>query len=136
MVWDGRSVRKAPEMCSTQEKCFTWARRRKEGASYISANKLNNAQECSWAGSVTARPGKLLEQSLARFWHAPTSAAPGSFRVWFGSKCVPGTVPSWLFASSLPVLKVKGAYWRRLRPFCASWPPCPGMFPGTLNLLV
>lgn len=52
----------------------------------ITANKLNNAQECSWAGSMTARPGELLEQSLVRFWHAPTSVAPGSFSVQFGSR--------------------------------------------------
>lgn len=132
----GRSVTEATATHPDQEKYFTWARRGKEGAGYISANKLNNVQECSWAGSVTARPGELFEQSLARLWHVPTSAAPGSFRVRFGSRRVPGTILSRLVACSLPVLKAKGVYWRRLSPLRASWPPCPGMFPGTLNLLV
>lgn len=80
---------------------------------------------------MTARPSELLEQSLVRFWHAPTSAAPGGFGTRFGSNHIAGTIPGRLFAG-----KVKGVYWQRLGPFCASWPPCPGMFPGALNLLV
>lgn len=101
MVWNERrdgSVRTAAKMGCTQEIRFTWARRELA----LSATELNNAQECSWAGSVTARPGELFQQPLVRFWHAPTGAAAGAFGGWVGSRRVQGPSPaSALHAASL-----------------------------------
>lgn len=42
---------------------------------------------------MTACPGELLEQFLARLWHVPTSAAPGSFEYSLAASMLLGLSP-------------------------------------------
>lgn len=74
---------------------------------------------------------KLLGHSLARFWPGPTTALPNDLQPRLQRGNAAEIIPRRALAGSHRVVEKQSPHQHRGRLLEASWPQCPGMFPGT-----